>query len=67
MDGSAHHHAAASAPVGAWVLMGLFTLDALGTLALLRRVNDRVVVLPHVIMDVGMIAMLLPGWMTAVG
>jgi hypothetical protein len=67
MDGSAHHHVAAATPVGAWVLAGLFALDALGTLALLRRVNDRVAVLPHVIMDVGMVAMLLPGWLPAVG
>ena len=65
MDAAAHHHLAASPPVMAWVLAALFALDALGTLALLRRVTDRVAVVPHVIMDVGMVSMLLPGWLPA--
>jgi hypothetical protein len=62
MDPPAHHHlaASASAPVAAWVLAALFALDALGTLALLRQVADRVAVVPHVIMDLGMVFMLLP-------
>jgi hypothetical protein len=65
MDPSAHHHlaASASAPVAAWVLAALFALDALGTLALLRQVADRVAVVPHVIMDLGMVFMLLPAWL----
>jgi hypothetical protein len=63
MDPSAHHHLAASAPVAAWVLAALFALDAMGTLALLRQVTDRVAVVPHVIMDLGMVCMLLPAWL----
>ncbi len=62
-DPPAHHHLGASAPVAAWVLAALFALDALGTLALLRQVADRVAVVPHVIMDLGMVFMLLPAWL----
>lgn len=47
-------------PVAAWVLAGLFALDGLGTLALLRRLTDRVAVVPHVVMDAGMVFMLVP-------
>ena len=60
MDAYAHQHLAASTPVVAWVLAGLFALDALGTLALLRQVTDRVAVVPHVLMDIGMVWMLVP-------
>lgn len=58
---------AASLPVAVWILAALFALDALGTLALLRRVTDRLAVVPHIIMDVGMVAMLVPTWLTASG
>jgi hypothetical protein len=67
MDPSAHHDVVASTPVAAWVLAGLFALDALGTLALLRQLTDRVAVVPHVIMDFGMVWMLVPAWMLLAG
>ena len=57
MPAPTHH-----APV-AYVLAGLFVLDAVGTLALLRRLPDRTAVVPHVIMDVGMVLMLVPAWL----
>jgi hypothetical protein len=66
MEGSAHQHLAAI-PVAAWVLAGLFALDALGTLVLLKQVTDRGAVVPHVIMDVGMVWMLVPASMLLAG
>lgn len=67
MGPSAPEHLATPIPVAAWLLAGLFALDALGTLALLRRLADRAAVVPHVVMDLGMVCMLLPAWLLPAG